>query len=191
MTRVREADPADAAAVRRVHEASILGLGPRGYDAEQVDAWAGDRTPADYGHLGGAGRHSVVAERDGDADGDSRGDGAVVGFGELTPERADYLAGPPATVGGDDAAVGAVEAVYVHPAHAGEGVGSALLAALEREASARGLDALGLHASLNAVGFYERRGYEREREATHAFGDDPDVTGTVVELWKRLDRGPR
>ncbi|WP_435063108.1 GNAT family N-acetyltransferase [Halobaculum sp. EA56] len=180
MVRVREATPGDAAAVCRVHEASIRGLGPRAYDAEQVDAWAGDRSPGDYDHLGDGDAYNIVAEVD----------GAVVGFGTLVPEPPDYLSEPPAALELPDGSgtVGAVEAVYVDPDRAGEGLGSALLADLEREARERGLRALGLHASLNAVGFYERHGYEREREVVHEFGgDDCDVTGTVVELWTRLD----
>lgn len=167
--RVREAEPSDAAAVCRVHEAAIRGLGPRGYDDDQVDAWAGDRSPADYDF--DTEDYDVVADRDGE----------VVGFGTLVPERPDYL-----TDRGDSPA-GAVEAVYVHPDHAGEGVGSAILADLEREARDRGLASLGLQASLNAVEFYERRGYEREREVSHAFGgDDCEVRGTVVEMWRHL-----
>ncbi|UIP00864.1 GNAT family N-acetyltransferase [Halobaculum sp. CBA1158] len=200
MVTVREATAADAAAVCRVHEASIRGLGPEGYDERQVEAWAGDRSPADYDHLGDAGaRYDTVAlvdtggetdgEREthtqGEADGEGKADspGRVVGFGTLVPDSRDYL--------DDDAGVdpaGAVEAVYVHPDHAGAGVGSLLLSDLEREARDRGLASLGMHASLNAVGFYERHGYERVREVAHEFGgDDCGVTGTVVELWRRLD----
>lgn len=188
MVTVREATAADAAAVCRVHEASIRGLGPEGYDERQVEAWVGDRSPADYDHLGDAGaRYDTVAVVDTEGETDGEGtrpsSGRVVGFGTLVPDRRDYL--------DDDAGVdpaGAVEAVYVHPDHAGAGVGSVLLSDLEREARDRGLASLGMHASLNAVGFYERHGYERVREVTHEFGgDDCGVTGTVVELWRRLD----
>ncbi|GAA0192084.1 GNAT family N-acetyltransferase [Halobaculum roseum] len=196
MVTVREATGDDAAAVCRVHEASIRGLGTRGYDAEQVEAWAGDRSPADYDHLGNdAPRYDTVAVDSGAVDAgagdgepsgrDTDDGGRVVGFGTLIPSRRDYLAdgpgaGPPGTV----------EAVYVHPDRAGEGVGTALLADLERAAGDRGLGALGMHASLNAVGFYERHGYTRVRAVTHEFGgDDCEVTGTVVELWKRIEDG--
>ena len=61
-------------------------------------------------------------------------------------------------------AMGEVRAVYVHPDHARHGVGSALLAELEGYARGRGLDRLSLQSSLNAVGFYERAGYERVGE---------------------------
>ncbi|WP_277553540.1 GNAT family N-acetyltransferase [Halobaculum limi] len=187
MVRIREANGDDAAAVCRVHAASIRGLGPRGYDADQVEAWAGDYESADYDHLADDGlRYDTVAvdrEADLDGDGKSNEDGDVVGFGTLIPYRRDYLvADPPAHP------VGTIEAVYVHPEYAGEGVGSALLRDLEREARDHGLASLGMHASLNAVSFYGHHGYARTTEVRHEFGgDDCDVTGAVVEMWKRLD----
>ncbi|ESP87834.1 GNAT family N-acetyltransferase [Candidatus Halobonum tyrrellensis] len=174
MVTLRDATPADAEAVREVHAASIRGLGSAGYDAEQVTAWAGDPTAADY-ETTPDGAEFVVAE--------DAADGRVVGFGELRPHGGDYFqrvrAGP---------WTGEVRAVYVRPDAAREGVGSALLAELERRARERGLTALGLHAALNAVPFYEARGYERVVELPHEFGGDADgVTGSVVEMRKRLD----
>lgn len=55
-------------------------------------------------------------------------------------------------------------------------VGSALLAEIEGYARGSGLGSLELSASMNAVGFYERAGYERVREARHDTGGvDLDV----------------
>jgi GNAT superfamily N-acetyltransferase len=51
-----------------------------------------------------------------------------------------------------------IQAVYVIPE--GRGAGTLLLAAVEREARARGLTALDVHASLNAAAFYRRHGYD-------------------------------
>ena len=168
MVTLRDATPADAEAVRDVHAASVRVLGSDAYDAEQVDAWAGDRDPSEY-DTAPDGADFVVAERD----------GRVVGFAELRPSGGYFeamRAGP---------WTGEVSAVYVHPDAAGGGVGSALLAELERRARERGLATLGLQASLNAVPFYEACGYERVSEVTHEFGDD-GVPGTAVEMRKRF-----
>lgn len=161
---VREATWADGAAVRDVHVASIEGLGVRGYDAEQVAAWAGGLQPDDYA-IDARETYFVVAER---------GD-RLVGFGTLTNEPGDHFRKP---VGAE------VTAVYVRPAVARRGVGSRLYGALESHARDEGVDSLGLWASRHAVPFYEAHGYERVSERVHEFGDG--VEGTVVEMHKAL-----
>ena len=134
---VRPASREDRAALPAVHTAAVEAFGPDGYDAEQVEKWAGadERSPADY-TVDATGEHFTVAVRGGD----------VAGFGHLVSD------------------VGEVHAVYVHPDHADRGVGSALLAELEGYARGRGVTELGLQSSLNAVAFYERAGYERAGE---------------------------
>jgi putative acetyltransferase len=131
---VRPATREDRAALPAVHTVAVKAFGPDGYDAEQVDKWAGadERSPTDY-TVDATGEHFTVAVRDAD----------VAGFGHLV------------------LGVGDVHAVYVHPDHARRGVGSALLAELEGYARGRGFTELGLQSSLNAVEFYERAGYER------------------------------
>lgn len=52
-----------------------------------------------------------------------------------------------------------VDMLYVHPAAAGGGVGSALCDALERLAAARGAAALTVDASDTARDFFTKRGY--------------------------------
>ena len=56
-------------------------------------------------------------------------------------------------------AAGVVRAVYVHPGHAGGGVGGRLLARIERAARVYGVRRLVLDATLNATPFYSRAGY--------------------------------
>lgn len=162
---VRPARAADAERVCAVHGAAIRELGSQAYSPRQVAAWDHDRSPADYAVDGDV--PFLVAERD-----------EVVGFGELQPDPGDYLRALP-----DD--YGEVRAVYVHPDAARSGVGTRLLRALETRAREHDRAGLGLWASLNAVGFYERRGYEPVAERTHEFGDS-GVTGTVVEMRREL-----
>lgn len=67
-------------------------------------------------------------------------DGAVVGWVEV---GSDHIAG-----------------MYVHPEHAGQGIGSVLLAHAEAEIQAAGYTAVRLDASWNAEKFYLRHGYQ-------------------------------
>jgi putative acetyltransferase len=166
---VRDPTPDDARAVGEVHQRAILELGRRAYTAEQVAAWSGDREADDY-ELDLEGRRFVVAERAVEPD-----ERTVVGFGSLEPEPESEFADPVAVE---------VTGVYVHPDHAREGVGSALLADLEAQARAWNADHVWLMASLNAVSFYEAKGYERVREHDHEFHGE--ATGTVVEMRREL-----
>jgi len=160
---VRDARPADAEAVGRVHLGAVDELGPDAYDEEQVVAWGRSSEPSDYA-VDGDDNRFVVAERDGD----------VRGFGELTYSPGDYL---------DPADDDEVKAVYVRPTATRLGVGPALLEELERDAWENGFEMVGLWASRNAVPFYEQRGYERVVERTHEFGEE--VEGTVAEYPER------
>lgn len=157
---LREAAPPDADAVLEVHRAAIEELGPEGYDDEEVAAWAAGRSADDY-EFDDPDRYFVVAEVDGE----------IRGFGILTLTAREHL-----TVDVDAEVTG----VYVHPDVARRGVGTALLEHLERRARERGATSLGLWASLNAVPFYERRGYERVAEHGHEFAEG--VNGRVIEM---------
>jgi predicted GNAT family N-acyltransferase len=55
--------------------------------------------------------------------------------------------------------VGVLGRIATRASERGRGVGSAVLAGLERAARDRGLTAVELHAQLSAYGFYERAGY--------------------------------
>lgn len=163
-TQVREAVPADAHAIRDVHLASIEGLAGDHYDDEQVGAWAHDRDPDEY-PIESPETEFLVADCG----------GTIVGFGWMKPDADDYI----------EAAVdGEITAVYVHPSVSGEGVGSAVYAALESRARSAGASSLGLWASLNAVSFYESHGYSRVTD--HDLEFDDGVYGTVTEMRKTL-----
>ena len=158
---VRPATPEDALPVFALHVASIRALGPEGYDADQVRAWARkDHGPEAY-PIGDDDHHFVVAEREGE----------VAGFGDLVPDSEEV-----------DAEAD-VRAVYVYPRHAGRGVGAAILAELEGYARGAGVESVEITASLNAAGFYERAGYERVREDAY---DTGGVELEVVVFRKEL-----
>jgi putative acetyltransferase len=181
MVEVRAARREDRRALRDVHVASVRGLGGEAYDEQVVDAWVGDeeRDPGQYRVEGDDVAFLVAVDDGGEESADvtdatSNAPDEVVGFGELRvgePEEYDVEA---------DAEI---RAMYVAPDYAGEGVGTALLDELESRARERDVESVVLTASLNAVPFYERHGYERLRENRHTFGGE--VTGRVVEMRKR------
>ena len=161
MATVREATAEDAEAIRRVHAASIRGLAASHYDADQIESWS-DVDEDDYS-LPAEGFHVVVAEAAGGEVDRGEDDDTVVGFGALDLES------------------GEVRAVYVHPDHAGGGVGSAILAELEAAAADAGLMNLHLTASLNAVPFYERHGWVSTEPTTHELGDGLALEAQAME----------
>ena len=61
---------------------------------------------------------------------------------------------------------GHVDMLYVHPAAAGQGVGSMLSEALEKLAGGRGAKSLTVEASDNATEFFSRRGYVAKQRNT-------------------------
>jgi putative acetyltransferase len=156
--RVRDATPADAMPVFALHVAASRRLPRTEYTDEQVRDWADKRGE-------GPERYEtddlLVAERN----------GFVVGFGEW--DHADET--------GVDTAE--LVACYVHPDHARSGVGTALVERMHDEMRAAGFERAELTASLNAVGFYDRRGYDR----VERFDLEPaDVAFPVVRMARDL-----
>jgi putative acetyltransferase len=144
---VRRMTDLDRGAVANLHRRSARELGAEAYDEETAKAWAGDRCHCDY-DLADADSVFVVAVTTPDVTRGPRverspggGEGDVAGFAHL------------------DVASGEVEAVYVSPTYAGEGVGSMLLSRVEARGRDEGLESLSVASSLNAVGFYEHHDY--------------------------------
>jgi putative acetyltransferase len=65
-----------------------------------------------------------------------------------------------------------LDMLYVHPAAASSGVGSALCDALEKLAAARGATGLTVDASDTARDFFTKRGYTAERRNMARCGDE-------------------
>lgn len=122
--------PADTMALRDLFGQSIEELTAEDYDEDQRLAWmATAEDGSEFANRLGAMLTLVVQV-----------DGEYLGFASLK----------------DNATI---DMLYVHPHHAGAGVGSALLAALEKIASARGAKSVSVDASDTAQPFFERRGY--------------------------------
>lgn len=150
--------PADTPALRELFAASIEELTQEDYDEDQRAAWASMAQDAlAFAQRLGSMLTLVVQV-----------EGEHLGFAALK-----------------DNAV--IDMLYVHPFHAGEGVGSALLAALEKIAAARGADALTVEASDTAVMFFEGMGYVAERRNSIPIGDQW-LTNTTMK--KQLNGDP-
>jgi len=65
-----------------------------------------------------------------------------------------------------------VDMLYVHPAAAGQGVGTMLIDALEKIAAGRGTPRLTVDASDTARDFFEQRGYVASRRNTVSCGGE-------------------
>ena len=128
---VRAVEPGDLTQIPRLYYETIRRVNAHDYTPEQVAAWAPEvLAPAVWGKRLD-GRHTLVAVRDAE----------VLGFAEWK----------------DD---GHVDCFYVHHGHQGEGVGTALLAAVEAGAKGLRLKELRTEASVTARPFFERRGFE-------------------------------
>lgn len=73
-----------------------------------------------------------------------------------------------------------LEMLYVHPYHAGRGVGTTLADALERIAQGRGATEITVEASDTAVPFFEGRGYE-STQRNMIPRDDQWLTNTTMK----------
>ncbi|NHZ64737.1 GNAT family N-acetyltransferase [Massilia genomosp. 1] len=125
------------------------------YAPEVIGPWSAAPAPLSYPGLVGKGG-AVIAEEQ----------GAMLGYAIL------------------DVGTGEVDAVFVDPAAGGRGIGTTMLAALERMALGRGFTRLTLSASLNALAFYRAAGFVALREALYAHPSG--VALGCVEMGKTL-----
>src|SRR5262249_50102911 len=108
------------------------------YSPEEIEAFAAPRPIESYEQL--------VQTRDFYV---ATSDDVIVGFGVLNRET------------------GMIDAVFASPEAKGQRVGLTLLQTLEKLARSLGIKTLSLNASLNAVGFYLKAGYEAQQESTY------------------------
>ena len=142
---IRDAKPADAAAILETLRAAILGLTDGFYSSEIIEEWAaGNVSPERVDGLARAianGEELVVVAAD--------SSDQVLGFGSIVPANNE------------------LRAVYVHPKHGRKGVGRAILRRLEELARSTGMTELQIDASINAESFYEANGFIAETRGEH------------------------
>jgi putative acetyltransferase len=150
--------PADALLLADIFRSSIEQLTGDDYSVAQQEAWASAADDEQAFASRLAGELTLVATLD----------GAPVGFASLKgPDH--------------------IEMLYVHPAMVGQGVGTMLVEALERLATARGTKRLTVDASDGAYGFFEKRGYAAKTRNTIIRGDEW-LANTTMEKQLAAER---
>lgn len=129
--RIRRYRPEDIDAVVELFRDTVRSVNRCDYSTDQVVAWAPDAIDAERWHARMASHLSVVAVQDDD----------IVGFAELTAD-------------------GVVLMMFVHKDTQRQGVGTALLAALEHEARGNGVHEMKTESSITAVPFFEAHGFD-------------------------------
>ncbi|MEN6544748.1 MAG: GNAT family N-acetyltransferase [Armatimonadia bacterium] len=120
---------------------SILELGRLVYTDDEVMAWGDGLSPERYVTSTLGSRFALIAELDSSA----------AGFGIL------------------DLSTGEITAMYVLPAFARRGIGTAILDELIAEAKRKGLPRVHCQSSLFAEAFYQKAGFEPGLRGQHRF----------------------
>lgn len=146
--------PGDTMALRELFAASVEELTQEDYDEDQRAAWVACAEDADAFRERLEQATALVVEIEGEH----------AGFGSLKDNSV-------------------LDMLYVHPYHAGEGIGSALCEALETIARGRGTDTITVEASETAVMFFEGRGYVAlQRNSVERFGEWLTTTTMTKKL---------
>ncbi len=147
--------PADAMALRDLFAQSIEELTQDEYDEDQRLAWIATAEDADAFRDRLAKSLTLVVHVEGE----------YLGFAALEDNKS-------------------IDMLYVHPYHAGQGVGTALLTALEKIAAARGAEALTAEVSDTAHEFFEKQGYAATQRNSVPLDDQWLSTTTMTKRLK-------
>ncbi|MCE5173019.1 GNAT family N-acetyltransferase [Paenibacillus profundus] len=133
MITIREFCPPDVQQMVELFYDTVHTVNARDYSKAQLEAWAPraeQEARAGQWQSSFRDRFAYVAECEGE----------IVGFGDM-------------------AADGYLDRLYVHKDYQGQGIASALVAALERDAGRAGVRRVHTDASLTARPFFEKQGY--------------------------------
>ncbi|HPG89676.1 MAG TPA: GNAT family N-acetyltransferase [Hyphomicrobium sp.] len=147
--------PGDTVALRELFAQSIEELTQDDYDEDQRAAWASTAEDANAFAQRLAQSLTLVVQVDGE----------YLGFGSLKDNKT-------------------IDMLFVHPYYAGEGVGTALLTALEKIAAARGAESLSVDASDTAQAFFEGHGFAGTLRNSVPRDDQWLSNTTMIKLLK-------
>ena len=128
---IRRATTDDALAIATLYHHTVKKINSRDYAPTQIEAWAGATPDEENWRARQPSRTTFVDEHN----------GTIRGFAELEDN-------------------GHIGAIYVHADYQREGIASALLDEVEKEAVAHGVTCLSTEASITARPFFIKRGFE-------------------------------
>ena len=147
--------PGDTMALRELFAQSIEELTQDDYNDEQRIAWASTAEDANAFAKRLSQSLTLVVQLDGE----------YLGFASLKDNKT-------------------IDMLFVHPYYAGEGVGTALLTALEKIAAARGSEVLSADASDAAKEFFEKHGFEAAQRNSVPLDDQWLSNTTMIKRLK-------
>ena len=159
MVTIREMNAADRDSIIFIHKQSIYGLCKGNYSEPEMKAWAGFFTPVlfDAGMKDESNVGVVAVDSD-----------TIIGFGFFNADA------------------GELRALYILPQYIGHGAGSRIMARLEDMAKEKQISRLSLQSTINAVGFYQKFGYQNIKTEMHQINDEVSIA--CVRMEKDLDR---
>jgi putative acetyltransferase len=141
--KLKLAEVSDAEDIINIHYSAVHEIAGSWYPEEIIQNWAMPKTPEKIKQLTDAiqGDEEIFVV--------GRINDKIVGFGSIIAKRNE------------------LRAVYVHPSLGRQGIGTQILADLERSAIERGVKVLEMDASLNAERFYLKNGFVAIERSVH------------------------
>lgn len=137
MVEIRKYKTSDCKQIAELFFETVHAVNAKDYTKAQLDAWASGDIDFAVWNESFLQNHTLVAVEKGE----------IVGFGDM---RAD----------------GYLDRLYVHKDHQGKGIATAILHEIEQHALLLGVSHFATHASITAVEFFKKRGYQIIRENT-------------------------
>ncbi len=135
---------ADCKAMAQLFHHTVQQVNSRDYSPAQIAVWSAQPQTAEAWHSRLATKQSLYIARA------TPKPASIIGFAELDPPDADHKAH--------------IDCFYVHHQWQGQGVGTALISALETDAKALNISLLYVEASITAQPFFSHHGFRVVRE---------------------------
>ncbi|MFM9849745.1 MAG: GNAT family N-acetyltransferase [Hyphomicrobiaceae bacterium] len=166
---IEPANRSDEAELRAMQVASFRILGRSFYDDDVIEGFIADIGTMDDNLLLDGSYFKAVAN------------GRILGSGGWswrTPAYASHVAD---IAPGPHVAQATVRSIFVHPEHAGRGIGRELMAAIEQKIAAAGFGTASLMATLCGIPFYRRLGYRNGRPVALRLPNAQTFVGMEME----------
>lgn len=154
---IRQADINDIDELGKLYYDTIVTINARDYSSEQIRAWASTFNN----------EHGWIRRIEEQYFYVALSQGSIVGFASL--DNSGYL-----------------DLLYVHKDHQREGIGSALLAQLEKTANELELTEINVQSSITAKPFFEAHGFKLTGQKYKLVNDVPFMNAIMVKKIKQL-----